>query len=109
LVAGLSEPNVIDVLATDADGAALLVMVETRPWGSAPGQADELKAKINTYANYVLSGDMESAFPSAVGSEVRVRLDCVDIPTPDVALVLSHARAELAKYAISLEVSVTGS
>jgi len=55
-MAGIADTYTIDLVAQDADGTYLLVMVEDRPWGTHPDQSAQLQEKLNTYASYVLDG-----------------------------------------------------
>lgn len=62
-MAGIADPNTIDLVAQDTDGTYLLVMIEDRPWGVVDEQATQLREKINTYAGYVLDGSLAQQYP----------------------------------------------
>lgn len=47
-MAGLGEPAVVDLVAQDAEGNALLVIVETRGWGTDVRAPQLLRAKTGT-------------------------------------------------------------
>jgi hypothetical protein len=79
-MAGVHEPNVIDLVAMEADGTALLVIVEERPWGSDPSHPGQLREKFNTYAWYVLDGLLVDHYPELVDQPVTIRLECVEPP-----------------------------
>ncbi len=67
-MAGLDDPNVIDVVAETGDGVVALVMVESRGWGDDANQPEQLKAKINAYAGYVFNGALATEYPATIGN-----------------------------------------
>ena len=105
-MAGLQEPETIDLVAQAADGRYLLVMVETRPWGTDPAQPDQLKAKINTYAQFALDGGLLSHYPQAANQAVVIRLDCPEPPDDEINAITSRAAEQLAKFDIEVAVNV---
>ncbi len=107
-MAGVADTDTIDLVAQDADGTYLLVMVEERPWGAADEQEAQLRQKINTYAGYVLDGGLAKTYPETVGGRVRIRLDCLQEPSGHFAHVTSHATAQLAALGIDFQVSPKG-
>jgi hypothetical protein len=105
-MAGIEDPSCVDVVAVDTAGEYMVVMVENRPWGSDPHQLDQLKAKINACASFVLDGGLASAYPEAATGVVRVQLDCATEPTGDVNAILDRATDELAKNSIGFTINV---
>lgn len=104
-MAGVADTNTIDLVAQDADGAYVLVMVEERPWGAADEQSAELRDKINTYAGYVLDGSLAKQYPETVGEPVKIRLDCLTEAPGHFAHIASHASDQLAAHGIGFHVS----
>lgn len=104
-MAGVADTQTIDLVALDADGVCLVVMVEERPWGSTPGQDIQLGDKINTYAGFILDGSLSRTYPSTDGKPVRIQLDCVDAPSGHFAHLTDHAAAQLAAYGIEFRVN----
>lgn len=103
---GIEDTDVIDLVAQDADGVYLVVMVETRPWGSDPDQPMQLREKINSAAGYVLNGQLVEQFPDAAGQPTRIQLDCVEPPTPEIAQLTEWAAAQLAPMGVDFRVNV---
>lgn len=103
---GIEDTNVVDVVAQDADGEYMIVMVETRPWDSDPNQLEQLKAKINAYAGFILDGRLTHTYPETAGKPVRIQLDCVADPTAEVIAVIDRATIELAMRDIGFNVNV---
>lgn len=67
--------NTIDFVALDrAAGSVILVAVEERPWGDAGSLLPDLQAKLNTYLDYVTSGQLKADYPETATSSVRIEL-----------------------------------
>lgn len=107
-MSGIADANTIDLVAQDADGTYLLVMIEERPWGSDPNQVTQLKGKINTYAHYVLDGSLARKYPETAAGPVRIRLDCTAAPTGHYAQVAAHAASQLAACGIDFQINPKG-
>jgi hypothetical protein len=108
-VAGVEDPDAVDLVALDSEGGrCLVVMLETRPWGSDPEQGAQLKAKINAYAGWILDGSLLDAYPDAAGTAVVVRLDCPSPPTGPYAAITVLAGRALGELGIGFEVFVSG-
>jgi hypothetical protein len=106
---GIHEPETIDLIARAADGRYLLVMIETRPWGSDPGQADQLKAKINTYAQFALDGGLLRHHPEAANQPIAIRLDCPAAPDEATSAIMSRAAEQLARFNIEILININPS
>lgn len=102
---GIQDPNTVDLVGQDANGEYIVVMVEDRPWGSSPHQADQLKAKINAYAGYIFDGKLLEHYPEIAGKAVRVQLDCSDAPPVDITAIADSAAHELAKHGIGFKIN----
>jgi hypothetical protein len=105
-VAGIADSNTIDVVAQDASGRYMMVMVETRPWGTDPEQPTQLREKINAYAGFILDGSLHRHYPETAGQPVDIRLDCPDVPTGEIAEIAQFAAAELTKLGIGFRVNL---
>jgi hypothetical protein len=81
-------------------------MVEPRPWGTSPEQPEQLKQKINAYAGYILDGTLISTFPQMADQPVRIHLDCVQAPSPEIATIVDWAAGQLRAYDIAITVNV---
>jgi uncharacterized protein DUF6572 len=105
---GLGNSGVIDLFAVDQKtGDVLLVMNEPRPWSGGEEQLHELQEKFNTYASFILDGEMTEAHPELKGRTVRIELRCHHMPS-DEALTLLHAiHDQLELQAIDVDVVVT--
>jgi hypothetical protein len=105
-MAGIAETNTIDIVAQDAAGEFLVIMVETRPWGSDPKQAVQLRNKINAYAGYILDGTLARHYPATAGRNVLIQLDCPQAPEGEMATITSLAAAKLAELGIGFRIHV---
>lgn len=106
-MAGIAETDTIDLIAQDAEGRVLLVMVEERPWGVGNAQDTQLREKINTYAGYVLEGGLEREYPDTVGQPVLIQLNCTEPPHGEVATTLDFAIDQLKGLGIGFRVNIT--
>jgi hypothetical protein len=105
-MAGLAETNVVDLVAQDAEGTVLVVMVETRPWGADPDQAPQLRAKINAYAGFILDGALARNYPETAGKRVDIQLACPEAPVGEIAAITEHGAAQLQKFEIGFRLAV---
>lgn len=104
-MAGIADTNTIDLVAQDADGTYLLVMIEDRPWGADPDQPTQLQEKINTYAGFIFDGSLARQYPETDGQPVRIRLDCTQAPDGHIAHITDHAATQLAGHGIGFQVN----
>lgn len=71
---GIEDPDKIDVIAEDADGNALLSIVQTGPWPTDGSERGRLKRKLGTYLRYAREGQMVATYPSLAGRPVVIEL-----------------------------------
>jgi hypothetical protein len=104
---GVHNPRVIDLVTDDAaSGEVVLVMLEERPWQSAPEQLRQLEAKFNAYLEYVLGGHLARQYPQYAARRVRFQLDCAENPRPADGAFFTAMRNFAAAEDIRLVVSV---
>ena len=104
---GVAQANVVDVVGQDASGRYLMIMVESRAWGSDTAQASQLKEKINAYAGFIMDGTLAQQYPEAAGQPVDIQLNCCEAPSGEFATILDHAARQLQRLGIGLRVNVT--
>ncbi|MGH3878767.1 MAG: DUF6572 domain-containing protein [Actinophytocola sp.] len=107
-MSGIADATTIDLVAQDAAGEYMVVMVEDRPWDAGPVQQLQLRDKINLYADFINSGDLVREYPETAGKPVRIHLDCVEEPTGDIATVVEYAAGQLRELGIDFTVNVRG-
>jgi hypothetical protein len=71
---GIEDPDKIDVIAEDADGNALLSIVQTGPWPTDGSERGRLKRKLGTYLRYARDGQMVATYPTLEGRPVVIEL-----------------------------------
>ena len=77
----VEDSAIIDFVAHSPNSdEVLLVLVEHRPWGSDGGLLPDLQAKLNTYLEYVISGQLVSDYPELNSKPVQVQLRTVEEP-----------------------------
>ena len=93
---GLDAPDEIDVIAEDADGSALLSIIQTGPWSQdGARERGRLKRKLGVYLRYALDGQMVAAYPTLEGRPVVIALMYEETP-PDGVLDYWRRRGETA-------------
>lgn len=104
---GVAEANVIDVVGQDASGRYLVIMVESRAWGTEAAQASQLKEKINAYAGFIMDGSLARHYPETAGQFVDIQLDCCETPSGEFSTIIEHAAMQLQPLGIGFRVNVT--
>ena len=108
-VRGVEHAHVIDLVADDArTGEAVLIMLEPRPWDGTERRLFQLQEKLNAYLSFAIDGEMAEAYPALAARRLRIQLDCVQMPTPDVVEFLGLVREQIAFQGINFEVRVMG-
>ena len=82
---GLDAPDEIDVIAEDADGSALLSIIQTGTWSKDGGrERNRLKHKLGVYLRYALDGQMVATYPTLEGRPVVIELNYEVAPPQSV-------------------------
>jgi hypothetical protein len=81
---GIADPDEVDVVAEDVDGAALLSIVQRGPWSAQGTERPALKRKLGTYLRYALEGQMVSMYPTLQGRPVVIELQYEQEPPPAI-------------------------
>src|SRR5216110_925348 len=104
---GVANPAVIDLFGVDQKtGEVLLVMNESRPWDGGHEQLHELQEKFNTYASFILDGEMTEAHPEVARRSARIELRCDHMPSEEALALLEAIHEQLELQAVKLEVVV---
>lgn len=99
----VEKTDVIDLAAHNpTTGELMLVMVETRDWNTAPEAVQQLDAKLATYAELVLSGDIARQHPEYLKCPVLIRLDHFSPINEIVPVVLRQWAGKLAGVPVSI-------
>jgi hypothetical protein len=107
---GVQNPMILDLITTDAaSGKLVLVMVERRAWNVGPEQFRQIEEKINRYLGYVLDGFLVEQYPQYQGRQVRLRLDCAELPAGDAVKFVEAATHAVASHGMEFVVSVVPS
>ena len=104
---GIANPAVIDVFAVDQKtGEVLLLMKESRPWTGGHEQLHQLQEKFNTYASFILDGEMTEAHPELNRRSARIELRCQHLPSDEALALLQAIHDQLELQGIEVEVVV---
>jgi hypothetical protein len=102
--------GVIDVIGHDPKtGEAVLIMNETNEWDGSDEQLLSLQERFNTYASFLLDGEMVEAHPELSGKRTRIELRCAHMPDARALELLGHIHDQLEFQEIRLEVVVSDS
>ena len=78
---GVENAQIIDLIAPDpVTGEVVLVVIESRPWGSDPRQLQQFDEKLNRYMGYVLDNFLVKQYPQYQGVPVRIQINCAERP-----------------------------
>ncbi len=106
---GVTNPRVIDLISLDAESdEVVLLILETRPWGSDLEQMPQLEDKLNSYLAYVQDGWLARQYPQYEGRKVRFQLDCASAPGDTEERFLRSAMKFAAGEGIGFRVCVVG-
>lgn len=105
-MAGVDQPNVIDLVGQDASGRVLVIMIESRMWGAEAAQSLQLKTKIDNYVAFILNGQLTRHYPQVTGRQVLIQLNCQELPNGEFAEIIDNARAHLLQFNIGILVNV---
>jgi uncharacterized protein DUF6572 len=105
-MAGVADTETIDLVAQDAAGQVLVVMVETRRWGADSAQPAQLRAKLNAYAGFITDGSLLRRYPETAGRTVLIQLDCPEPPAGEFAVVIDHATGKLSQLGVGFRVNI---
>ena len=104
---GIANPTVIDLFAVDQkSGDVLLVMIESRPWTGGEEQLHQLQEKFNTYASFILDGEMTETHPELKDKASRIELRCQHLPSEQALALLQAIHDQLELQAIKVEMVV---
>ena len=92
---GIDDPEKIDVIAEDADGNALLSIIQRGTWSKDGSERNRLKRKLAVYLRYALEGQMVATYPSLEGRPVVIAL-MYEEPPPKPLLDYWRRRGETA-------------
>jgi hypothetical protein len=99
--------GVIDMIAQDTKtGEVVLRMDEPDPWDGSDEGLLALQERFNTYASFLLDGEMASDHPELAGKPARIELRCAETPDARTLELLSVIHDHLAFQEIKLEVIV---
>jgi len=81
-------------------------MNESESWRRSDAQLLELQERFNTYASFLLDGEMAEAHPELAGKRARIELRCAQMPEGRALDLLGAIHDQLAFQDIRLEVVV---
>jgi hypothetical protein len=100
----LENPGVVDFIGTDkATGAVVLTVADAWDWSDEPAHLELLKDKLNTYLEFIESGQLEEEYPDAAGRARRVDIVAKHPLPSDAAAFLANAAQTMREgYGVTL-------
>ena len=90
----------IDGIGIERDGSAVVLLIsDDLPW-TDPGHIPALSAKLEAYANAVISGVLVESYPNARGLPATIRLVWQYEPTEEARAFLELAKGQLSQAGI---------
>jgi len=94
----MSDPTTIDYLAHDqARGKYVLIIREDRPWTHQAEMHGQLKAKVDTYFQYIMDGGVTQEYPGTRTEDCAILLMCRHEPGPESLAFFEYVRLVLAQ------------
>ena len=91
----------IDGVGLEQDGSAVVLLIsDDVPW-TDPDHIPALSAKLEAYANAVISGALVESYPDARGKPATIRLVWQHEPTDQARAFLTSAKAQLSGAGIA--------
>jgi hypothetical protein len=78
----LADPEKIDFIGIAPDGYCVLTIADDLDWDDPTAHLAALKAKFNTYVEFIRSGEIERAYPEGKENELKILLALRDRPPP---------------------------
>lgn len=98
---GLRHLQAIDGVGLDEDGSVVVLLIsDDLPW-TDPNHIPALSAKLEAYANAVMSGALVESYPNARGKPATIRLVWQHEPTDQARAFLTSVKAQLSGAGIA--------
>lgn len=82
------------------------MMNEAREWDGSDERLHELQERFNTYASFLLDGEMAEAHPELAGKRARIEVRCANMPDTRALELLGMIHDQLAFQDIKMEVVI---
>ena len=105
---GLDAVDEIDVIAEDADGSALLSIIQTGSWSKDGSERGRLKRKLGVYLRYALEGQMVATYPTLAGRPVVIALMYDEEPSQQVRDYWRRRGETAARDGVTLKLQALG-
>jgi len=96
----LDQPDVVDLVTESPAGEIALIMSDTGRWDGSPERVLQLQDKLNTYVEFVESGELYERYPEARGRPIRFQLDTLEPLDPTTRRLTDEAARSLAEDGI---------
>ena len=106
-ISPMQKHNQVDVVSLTPDSSTIVLsLVETRPWDAKGENLLDLQAKLNTYLDFIESGQLIQKYPQAKGKKIVLRLQYSFAPNAQALEFIELAKRKyLAPASIGFEAS----
>lgn len=88
----LADSEKIDFIGIAPDGFCVLTIADDLDWGDAQQHLAALKAKLNTYIDFIRTGEIERAYPAGKDNELKILVALREQPPPPGLEFLATAK-----------------
>ena len=100
---GIDNPKVVDAISTAQDGSRVaLTIIDGEDWSNEGAHLLALQAKVNTYFDFVQSGQLFEEYPTAQRTPVIIQVFFREPPTEKARQLIE--RADQVSRQLGLEV-----
>ncbi len=89
----VDQPKVIDIVSKDQTGNFVLTICDHLDWQDTEEHLLALQEKINTYLDFLDSGEIYEKYPDARGHEKEIEAMFVHAPNSQALLFLSRVKS----------------
>jgi Family of unknown function (DUF6572) len=96
----LSDPDKIDFIGIAPDGYCVLTLADDVDWSDPAGHIERLKAKLNTYVEFIQSGEIDRSYPAGRNNDPKIVVALRDSPPPDAVEFFRTAKEAITGHGI---------
>src|ERR1700733_5033706 len=101
----VSDSNVIDIISTDPNGNIILTISDHLEWDEELEHILLLQNKINSYLNFIESGQLHTDYPTSKGKNIIINIYAKFFPNDSAEKFLGMAKAAVQSAGFDLKVS----
>jgi hypothetical protein len=96
----LTDPEKIDFIGIAPDAVCVLTIADDADWDDVADHVAHLGAKLNTYVEFIRSGEIDHAYPAAKESDRKIVVALRNAPPQSAVEFLSDAKTAIKAHGI---------